>query len=122
LIRLLVAGSRDAFTWEEVERELDAWVITHGRPDEIIHGAARGVDTFASVYAVRHGIPQRDFPVTRADWRLHGIDAAFWRNEVMAKEATHALIIHVETGGSLDMLARARAHGLDVTEINAIPF
>jgi len=122
LIRLIVAGSREGFTYEEIARELDAWIAEHGRPDEIIHGAARGVDSFASVYATRHRIPQRAFGVTRADWKLYGKAAGMLRNERMAKEGTHALVIHLETPGSLDMLAQARARGLHVTEVEGIPF
>lgn len=122
MIRLIVAGSRDGFTYEEVKRELDAWIAQHGRPDEILHGGARGVDTFASVYATVHRIPQRAFEISRADWKLYGTAAGPIRNERMAEEATHALVIHLETPGSLDMLAQARKRGLHVTEVEGIPF
>lgn len=112
---LLVAGSRDRITWAQVEYEMHCWMEANGRPDKVIHGACRGVDQFAGAYAKKLGIPVQEFP---ADWKRHGKAAGPMRNAVMAQVATHALVLHRGTRGSLDMLRRARNAGLVVTDRN----
>lgn len=122
LIRLLVAGSRDGIRYRTVEREMLRWMRYDGEahrdpvriPTEIVHGGASGVDTFAEYLATDLRIPVRVFP---ADWKTFGKSAGPRRNAEMARYATHALVIHHGSRGSLDMVKRARAKGLDVTEV-----
>lgn len=101
----------------KVAAELKEWIEEHGRPDEIIHGACRGVDQHAASFAEAYGIPCRAFP---AKWREHGKGAGPRRNAVMAKEATHALIVHTGSRGSKDMARQARRAGVHVDEREVI--
>ncbi len=112
-IVLLVAGSREGISRARLDAALREWIAEHGRPDEIIHGACRGVDLHAAAAADAIGIPCRAFP---ADWRAHGKGAGPRRNAQMAKEASHALIVHTGSRGSRDMARRARRAGVHVDE------
>jgi len=115
---LVVAGSREGVSAAKVAAEIRDWMETHGRPDEIVHGACRGVDQHAAAFAAALGIPVRAFP---ADWRKDGKGAGPRRNARMAQYATHALVIHTGSRGSRDMVraaARARIH-VDEREVIA---
>lgn len=116
-IVLLIAGSREGISASKVHAEFKEWVGDHGWPAEIIHGACRGVDQHAQAIADAYGIQFRAFP---ADWRTHGKGAGPRRNAVMAKEATHALIIHTGSRGSKDMARQARRAGVQVDEREVI--
>lgn len=109
-IVLLVAGSREGVSASKVAAEIKEWIETNGRPDEIIHGACRGVDQHAAAFAEAYGIPCRAFPA----------GAGPRRNEEMAREATHALIVHTGSRGSKDMARRARKARLHVDEREVI--
>ena len=67
-MKLLVSGGRD---FDDVE-----FVVTHlsrlhkARPiTQLIHGAAKGVDTIAPFWADENGITLRPFP---AEWQEYG--------------------------------------------------
>lgn len=113
-VRLLVAGSRDGVPFERVDAEIQTWIRAHGVPTQIVHGGAPGVDTHAGLVAESLGIRVRVFP---ADWSTFGKSAGPRRNAEMARYATHALVIHHGSRGSLDMVRRARAKKLNVTEV-----
>lgn len=95
-----------------VRAEINTWIARHGRPEKIIHGAARGVDSVVDSHAKALGIPVDPYP---ADWNTHGKAAGPIRNRQMAREATHALVIHWGSPGSEDMVQAAA--GLDLTEV-----
>jgi hypothetical protein len=80
-LRLLVAGSREGFCYDDVHNVLDEL------PDyitEVVSGTARGVDSFGERWAYNRAIPVKKFP---ANWELYGKRAGFLRNEEMAKYA-----------------------------------
>ncbi|MCU0646688.1 MAG: DUF2493 domain-containing protein [Gemmatimonadaceae bacterium] len=101
----------------KVAAEIKDWMEVNGRPDEIIHGACRGVDQHAAAFAEAYGIPCRAFP---ADWRKDGKGAGPRRNARMAQEATHALVIHTGSRGSKDMVRQAVRARIDVDEREVI--
>lgn len=48
--------------------------------DELAHGAAKGADNFAGVWAKEHKVPVKEYP---ANWDLHGKAAGPIRNQEM---------------------------------------
>ena len=129
MTRLLVTGSRD------LPKALEPLVRFHLRQaavDTLIHGAARGVDTFAARWAHDAGIPVRSYP---AQWREH---AAPWcrcgivtsgkmcpgagrrRNQQMLEEGQPTAVLAFPSAlsrGTWDMVHRATEAGLPVTVI-----
>ena len=107
-MRLLVCGSR---TWEsrdEIRRQL-----LDLKPDEVIHGGARGADRLAGEVARELGIPVRAFP---ADWKRLGRKAGPVRNQQMLDEGQPdrvlAFRMEGDSPGTDDMIRRARKAGL----------
>lgn len=72
----LVCGGRDYSNGHRVNEVLD-----HIAPDLVIHGAARGADSLAGVWAHLRGVACIPFP---ADWQGYGKRAGVIRNEHMA--------------------------------------
>lgn len=58
------------------------------RPELIISGGARGVDTFAAEFAHENNIPLKVF---KPDYKAHLQGAPIRRNELICKECTHLL-------------------------------
>ena len=54
----------------------------------IISGGARGADKMAAEYAVKNGIPYKEFP---ADWNRHGKSAGYIRNKEIVKNADEVI-------------------------------
>lgn len=78
-MRVLISGDRNwepYYVVEAVLRELrlEYYELT------ILHGAARGVDTFAGLAAHEIGIPVEEYP---ADWAKNGRAAGIIRNRQM---------------------------------------
>ena len=90
------------------------------RPSVIIHGAAKGADELARRWAARNGIPELPF---KADWYPNGFgrldrSAGPRRNQRMIDEGKPDRVIGFSGGrGTADMLARARAAGIEVMEV-----
>lgn len=89
-MRLLICGSRSWDDYPIILRALRAIIDAHGRPELVIHGAARGADTFGGAAAGFLGIQVREFP---ADWAKDGRAAGPIRNHRMLHfgEPTHLL-------------------------------
>lgn len=113
--RLVIAGSRDDVTYQQVEDAIDMWVEVNGVPDLVIVGGARGVDTYAQTEA-----EIRDWKVLvlRADWALHGKRAGYLRNKEMAMAGTHLLALRANRSrGTGMMIDLANDFDLEVTVI-----
>lgn len=117
-MRLLVCGGRDFSDQTLAESLLDE--IHRNTPvTELIHGAARGADTLAALWARSRGVPERPFP---ADWAAHGRAAGCLRNEQMLLEGRPELVLALPGGrGTADMVSRARRAGLRVVGPGAPP-
>ena len=107
----------------EAERKLVSASLSalNPRPSTIIHGAARGADRLADIWARRNGVGVTTFP---ADWypngRSGGLDrsAGPRRNQRMIQEGKPDLVIAFPGGaGTADMVRRARMAGVEVREI-----
>jgi hypothetical protein len=111
----LVCGGRDFADAGMFRSAMADLVRLKGMPARIIHGGAQGADTMAGEYADRHAL---DLCVERADWRKHGRAAGPIRNQAMLDKHRPALVVAFPGGrGTADMVARARAAGVDVAEI-----
>lgn len=109
-MRVLVCGGRDY----QDEVRVGAVLSGIGGISQIIHGGARGADDLARVWAIRSGIPDRQF---NANWTL-GRMAGPIRNQRMLDEGKPDLVVAFPGGrGTADMVRRARAAGIAVQEI-----
>ena len=108
-MRVLVCGSRDWDCPTEIGRRLAALP----RGSEIIHGAARGADTFAQMYAHALGIPYTAYP---ADWNGKGRAAGILRNLEMLDQKPDLVIAFQKEGsrGTQHTIDEARKRGIPV--------
>lgn len=110
--RLIIAGSRTIEDMAVVEQALQAANASPERVQEVVSGAARGVDRLGEQWAARHGIKVKRFP---ADWRKHGRAAGPLRNAEMAAYATHLVAVwDGQSRGTKSMIELTRARGLRV--------
>lgn len=110
-MRILVCGGRDY----QDEVRVAAVLSSIGGISQIIHGGARGADDLARVWAIRSGIPDRQF---NANWSL-GRKAGPIRNQRMLDEGKPDLVVAFPGGrGAADMVRRARQSGVPVKEIS----
>jgi uracil-DNA glycosylase family 4 len=80
-MKVIVAGSRTITDYQKVKEliKVSGFVI-----DEIVSGAARGVDLLGERYAKENNIPIKQF---KADWDTYGKRAGYLRNVQMAEYA-----------------------------------
>lgn len=115
-MRVLVCGSRHFNDYSRLAQELETLV----RPEWslIIHGAAKGADTLAGLWAKAHKIPVQVFP---ADWATYGKRAGPIRNHQMLREGKPELVVAFiapDSRGTRSMCNIARQAGVPVKEIN----
>lgn len=109
-MKVLVCGGRDYHDEGRVYGELDKLheytPFTH-----LIHGGARGADTYAGMWALHHHIPAT---IYRARWETEGHAAGYNRNVRMA-EANPALVIAFPGGtGTAMMIKIAKERNIPV--------
>ncbi len=109
-MRLLICGSRHWTDGALILRELSALKGV----EVVIEGVAPGADTFARKAAEQLSIPVLPFP---ADWERYGRVAGPIRNQRMLDEGKPNLVLAFTdglntSGGTADMVARARGVGL----------
>lgn len=113
-MRLLVTGGRDYSDRGTAFAMLDKLDAEHC-VDVVIHGAARGADTEAARWAAARNVPSWPFP---ADWSK-GKGAGIARNQDMLNQAAPSHVLAFPGGtGTADMVRRARAAGLPITEVS----
>jgi hypothetical protein len=113
-MRVLVCGGRDykdgTYVWDVLKQHTITYLIT---------GGARGVDTFAELYAMAHDISIR---VYMAQWDKYGNAAGPIRNKQMLDEGKPDLVIAFPGGkGTANMVKLAKEARVKVIEIEAIP-
>lgn len=114
-ICVLVCGGRDYNDQATVNNVLDGLHGDFGI-DTIIHGAARGADTCAAVWADIRLVTAIAFP---ADWEKHGRAAGPIRNRQMLDSADVDLVVAFPGGrGTAHMIKLARERGIDVRVID----
>lgn len=88
---MIIAGSRTippGVADELVEMAVRIAAMRGWKIAEVVWGKARGVDAAGQRWAVRNGVPFKEFA---ADWKTHGKKAGYLRNTEMAQYG-HALI------------------------------
>lgn len=106
---VLVCGDREWTDITPISREL-----LRVRPDLIVHGGARGVDTLAGTAARIMEVPVVVYP---AQWELFGKRAGPLRNQKMLDEAMPTLVLAFHKNinaskGTKDMVRRAEKAGI----------
>ena len=121
--RVLICGTRDWTMARAMLREINAFVDALPLDTIVIHGDATGVDNLADCRAKRRGLSRWAFP---AWWDLLGRSAGPRRNQRMLDEAKPDRVVafhpQIESsGGTKDMVGRARALGIPVEVVAGRP-
>lgn len=111
-MRVIIAGGRDFADYEAVK---EAVVASGFEVTEVVSGDYRGADGLGRRWARENKVRVRPFP---AAWAKYGKSAGPKRNEQMAAYAD-ALIAMPGGRGTADMVARAKAHGLQIFRVPA---
>lgn len=116
MLNVLVCGGRDYNNAKFIHEELSR--IHAERPFSLlIHGAARGADTWADHWAEVHGVQP---VVCRALWDKHGHAAGPIRNCAMLRLKPHLVIAFPGGRGTRDMIQQARQAGVSVIELREV--
>lgn len=112
-MRVLVCGGRDYNDLETVQAILDR-LHEATAFSCVIHGAARGADTLAGLWAKHHDVPVEAYA---AAWSRHGRAAGMIRNEQMLREGRPDLVVAFPGGvGTAGMVRIARRAGVRIVE------
>lgn len=111
----LICGGRDFADQGVFDGAMSDLLQLKGCPRTVVHGDARGADEMANQWAMEMALEIAAVP---ADWKTHGRAAGPIRNQLMLDEHKPHLVVAFPGGrGTADMIARARAAGIDVAEI-----
>lgn len=119
-LRVLICGSRDWDSPNQIEMLLDGLLLRTAAADEklvVIEGCARGADNAAHLWGVDGKLlKHRHFP---ANWDLYGKRAGPIRNqEMLTKGRPHVVYAFSDdleaSRGTRDMVTRAQKAGLPV--------
>ena len=115
-MRLLVCGGRKYADKAAMWAWLDAFHASADGPiDLLIHGAARGADTLADLWAFSHDVTIRRY---FAQWSEYGNAAGPIRNQQMLDEGRPDLVVAFPGGkGTASMVKLALAAGVRVVKI-----
>jgi len=111
MTKVLVCGGRD---FRDVDGLTEALNKFHKEQPVslLIHGAARGADGLAGLWANLRGIACRPYP---ADWSAHGRAAGPIRNKQMLDDGDPDVVIAFPGGaGTRNMADQALRRGVDV--------
>lgn len=113
----IIAGSR-SFNDLDYSMFLDCLTKVPWTISKVCSGTARGIGRMGERWAREHEIPIRRFP---ADWS-QGKSAGHARNQQMADYAEALVAVwDGQSTGTMDMVTRARARGLQVCLFRKVP-
>lgn len=116
MVRLIIAGSRYFADYAFVARTVDAICAENAiAVDEIVSGAAPGVDRLAVRYAGERKLPCKLFP---ADWKRYGRSAGPRRNKEMAMYGDMLIAFTGGGKGTENMIEEMRRRGKKVIVVN----
>jgi hypothetical protein len=124
-MRVLVCGGRD-YTHRKI---IDAFLfgLAHIEVELVVmEGGAMGADLFAGEWA-EDFLPDGNHLRFPANWKMHGKGAGPRRNQRMLAEGQPDMVLAfvskplAESIGTADMVRRARAAGVPVHVIEALP-
>ena len=114
-MKVLVTGGRDHKDPSLINATLDGLFVAYTRDELlIIHGAAKGADTYAEQWAHKNHVATVSYP---ADWNANGKAAGAIRNQKMLDEMEPDLVMAFPTRhskGTWDMVRRAQKQDVDV--------
>ena len=112
MLRVGVTGGREFDDQQFVYDVLDQ-IHDHCEITVLIHGAARGLDTFAGDWAKSRGVEVKEFP---AEWDKHGPKrAGFIRNRDMIVKGLPDVVLVFEGGnGTADMRRQCDEHDVPI--------
>lgn len=119
-MKMLVCGGRTYSNNRRMAEVLDE-LARRFLISKVVHGAARGADTLAGLWARANKIEEKAYP---ADWRKHGLSAGPIRNEAMLQQEHPDIIVAFPGGpGTRDMLRRtvkseAKVYVIDPSEFS----
>lgn len=114
MTKLLVTGGRNYSNKARVFEVLD-WAHETYNITTVIHGAATGADSLASLWCKARNIPEIACP---ADWKTHGRAAGPIRNHAMLDNHKPDLVIAFPGGnGTLNMCKIANTAGVKVLRL-----
>lgn len=121
-MRVLVCGGRDYSDGDHIHNTLCDIDAKRGPIYCIIHGAATGADYEGMIWAQMWADSGREIVHApfAADWHRHGRAAGPLRNQRMIDVGKPDLVVAFPGGrGTADMVARAKAAGIEVIEVPA---
>jgi len=115
-MKLAIVGSRHYKEFDKFRLTVHEFIQKHGKPEEIISGGAKGVDTMAEEYAKMYAYPIKIF---EAHWNVYGKAAGPIRNKHIVDRADHILAFLAKgSKGTANTIAQARMVDVPVTIIH----
>lgn len=112
LMCVLVCGGRD---YADKARVFSVLNFNRAKIAMIVHGAAKGADTFAGLWAAENDVPCLRVP---AKWRLYGKKAGAVRNALMLTLGKPDLVVAFPGGvGTAMMVGMAKKAGVRVIDL-----
>lgn len=112
---VLVCGGRDFADRDLMYRTLDSVAAGLSGIEAVVHGDQRGADRMAGKWARLRG---RAEVIVPAQWDHFGRKAGSLRNGWMLRFCLVDHVVVLPGGdGTANMVARARSHGIKVTEV-----
>ena len=112
--KVLVCGGRDFSDMKKLMANLDR-LHRDQKFCCLIHGNARGADTFAAQWAYMNDVRTKEFP---ADWTRYGKAAGPIRNKEMLEDGRPDLVVAFRGGkGTQNMIEQAKRKGVEVIQI-----
>jgi len=114
-MRVIVTGSRKAnnpfFVFDALSKIHEKTLIT-----TLVHGMAKGVDTYAAYWASSRGITVEGH---KAEWNKYKSIAGILRNKKMAELGADLCIVFPGGNGTTNMKKEAMKKGIPIKEIKA---
>lgn len=107
MIDLAIVGCRSYSDYETFKIIINNYIDEIGaKPDTIISGGAKGIDSMAEKYAKENNIPVNIF---HADWDKYGKIAGILRNTDIIKSSTHVIALPSKKSvGTYDSINKAK--------------
>lgn len=112
-MKIIVCGGRDFQDYEKVWSVLDDLHKEHPIT-EVIHGAAKGADLFAHIWAKRRNVPVVPVP---AAWKIHKGSAGPRRNLQMLEMLPELVVAFQGGRGTAHMVQSAIKAGIQVITV-----
>jgi hypothetical protein len=127
-MRVLVTGGRETTlknlgldpgaVYALVVKTLNQLSACGQRPITVIHGGAKGVDSYADKWCFNTNTAKLVFPVAKEEWEAKGGIAGNLRNTQMLNEGKPDVCLAFPGGGgTADMMKKARDAGVRVVTV-----